>query len=182
MSQRVLIDANFLITFTDNIPAQKDHPLNRIPDLRERIDFLFMKLEQNEAEIVIPAVALAETLAWVEIDAEKVVTLLEGNAHIRVAPFDMRAAREFGIRFKEVKAEKSFGDRQRTKIKFDAMIVSIALVEKVSLVYTNDGQLRGTLKNFGIASCSYDDLPVPIGVQPMLPLPVDVDSGKSLTA
>ncbi len=117
---------------------RKDGP----DEQQKRAKFLFQKLEEEKAQVIVPAIVVAEYLVPVRQDERDRVAALLGES-FRVVPFDIRctvlAAQIFG-QFKKGKASKTVGGRDL--LKADAMIVASAKAAGASVFYTDDKRCR----------------------------------------
>ena len=99
MPLRVLFDTSFLSAMADPGSPVRQPPPGTKGTVSQRLDFLFQHLDEQDAEIVIPALALAEVLARGNASPDAVIPLLSRHARIRIVAFDQVAAIEFRVLF-----------------------------------------------------------------------------------
>jgi len=115
-----------------------------------RAQELLSELDEMDAEVLVPAVVVAEFLAG--IPKPQHVGLLEVlNRRFQLPPFDVRTAaiaaelwREAAERNPQLKelVQEAFPGTEKAKIKADMMILATALVRKADVLYTHDRQLK----------------------------------------
>ncbi|WP_343717069.1 hypothetical protein [Inquilinus sp.] len=159
----VAFDASVLVYL---VTPDADAPLDKAtgqPVVRcaDRVSHLIATLQREKATIVIPTTSLAEVFVRAGDAAPQWLAMLERNRHFRIADFDKRAAIEHAAR---QAARKRGGTKSpaadRRIAKFDDQIVAIAAVAGVSIIYSDDGDIRalagGQFEVKGIV-----DLPLP---------------------
>lgn len=115
-----------------------------------RAQGLFEDLDAADADILVPAVVVAEFLAGVPKPQH--VGLIEVlNRRFQIAPFDVRTAaiaaelwREAAERNPHLRQQiqEIFPGTERTKVKADLMILATALARGADVLYTHDGPLK----------------------------------------
>jgi hypothetical protein len=116
--------------------------------------------------VVVPTPVLAEVLVKAEEGAPGVLEQLQGQARVRVRPFDERAAVEVALMTREAltSGDKRTGsDQPWQKVKFDRQIIAIARVSGASRIYADDRGLVSFARSLGIEVVSTWELPVPEG-------------------
>lgn len=148
----------YVVTPEANAPIDKatGQPVARCAD---RVSYLIATLQRDKATIIIPTPSLAEVLVGGGDAAPGWLAMLERSRHFRIADFDKRAAVEHAAR----QAERKLGGKkavERRKAKFDDQIVAIAAVAGVSVIYSDDGDIR-TLAGTQFEVKGIADLPLP---------------------
>jgi hypothetical protein len=171
MTRRVAFDASFLAALTDQATPIRPGDDGGESETRDRLAYLIERLDEEDADLVIPTPALAEVLSVAGRDATAVLVELDQQARFRVVPFDQRAAIECGLQIQAMlKKRRGDGDAKQA-LKYDAMILAITLVEQATALYTDDMKLRDRAKAAGLAAFTFADLPArPLPSQPDLPL------------
>lgn len=124
--------------------------------LEERQFLLFEEtLEKNKSRIFIPTPVLAELLMG---PFKNCISSLSKN--VRILPFDEKAAIECAEIFKDTKQLKSEG-LVKNKIKFDCQILSIAKINDIDVIYSDDDQLINRASKVGVKVIRTADLEVP---------------------
>lgn len=168
----------YVVTPEASAPIDKatGQPVVRCAD---RVSYLIATLQRDRATIIIPTPSLAEVLVGGGDAAPGWLAMLERSRHFRIADFDKRAAVEHAAR----QAERKLGGKksvagERRKAKFDDQIVAIAAVAGVSVVYSDDGDIR-TLAGTQFEVKGIADLPLPPenpqGSLPFAAKPPDAD-------
>jgi predicted nucleic acid-binding protein len=144
----VAIDSQVLVWGVRNQGSQKQ---------LQRAQWLFQGLEQEEAQIVVPAVALSEFLTAVgPKDQENVVTTL--TARFIIAPFDVKCAALAARLFSEgkgvVKRGKPGG---RSTLRADALIIASAALSGARTFYSGDAKCRKLAQR--VSQLTVHDLP-----------------------
>lgn len=171
MTRRVVFDASFLAALTDETTPVRAVAGGTTEDTRDRLAYLIERLDDGGADVVIPTPALAEVLAVATRDPSATLATLDGQARFRVVPFDQRAATECGIRMREGLRGRGASEKGRVAVKFDAMILAVALVEQATVIYTDDDGLRRHSMAAGLEAVGFDDLPArPTPPQGELPI------------
>jgi predicted nucleic acid-binding protein len=159
MTRRVVFDASFLAALTDEATPVRAVTGGTPGDTRDRLAYLIERLDDGGADVVIPTPALAEVLSVATRDPSAALATLDAQARFRVVSFDQRAATECGIRIREGLRGRDAGQKTRPAVKFDAMILAVAIVEQATVIYTDDDALRRHAKAAGLEAFGFDDLP-----------------------
>ncbi len=159
MTRRVVFDSSFLAALTDEATPVRAVIGGTSDDTRSRLAYLIERLDDVTADVVIPTPALAEVLSVATRDSSGTLATLDAQARFRVVPFDQRAATECGIRIREGLRGRSSDQKSRAAVKFDAMILAVALVEQATVIYTDDDTLRRQARAAGLEAYGFDDLP-----------------------
>lgn len=167
-----VFDAAIMLLVTDNLAAappppdlaDKQDPAGRA---RDRLTFLFEKLDNERTSIVLPTPVLTELLALARSDVSATLAILNGLARIRIEGFGQRAA----IECAEMLRRMVRGSGARSKIKFDHQIVAIAKVAGATVVYSDDRDVKALCEREGLVCHGVWDLPPrPVDPQASLPL------------
>jgi predicted nucleic acid-binding protein len=146
--KRVCLDNHILIWGVRGYatPGQEDRV--------ERARDLIAELDEADAQVIIPAVVVAEFLAGVAKPQH--TPLLEVlNRRFQIPPFDVRTAavaaelwRDAADRSPSLKAlvQETFPGIEKAKIKADLMILATALVRKAEILYTMTAHWRSSRK------------------------------------
>lgn len=135
---------------------------------------LLEDLDASDADVLVPAVVVAEFLAGVAKPQH--AALLEVlNRRFQLPPFDVRTAAiaaelwrnaaERNPHLREIIRE-TFPGAEKAKIKADMMILATALVRKADVLYTHDGLLQ----KVATGHIEVRELPAPRPKQADLPL------------
>lgn len=152
----VAFDSSFLIPFFNSRFRDKGA-------LDPRIAHLMSTLDREKATIVVPAPALSELLIGAGEAAPKYISIINISARFKIAPFAERAAVEAAAAHREAirSGDKKEGSPSWAKIKFDRQILSIAIVEGVERMYTNDIDIKRLSSGGTIEVLRLEDLPYP---------------------
>jgi len=172
MTRRVVFDTSFLAPFLD--PTT---PIRPVPGLNEtgqrvRLTHFFGRCDAERAEILIPTPALAELLTLATREPQPILDLIDRQARFRIVPFDRRAATECSHLIRSGFDLAKSSRKPRGLVKFDAMILAIAVVEGATTLCTDDDDLRTLAERQGLSVFGLADLPPP----PQPELPFDVPS------
>ena len=122
------------------------------PELLERCDLLFKKLDKEKCRLFVPTVVMGE--AMVLLNETERISLLYSLAEkeLRLASFDLKAAQHFAIIqsrnldiVKKMKEDKNYTAKH---IKADIMIIASALSVDADLIYSNDAGLIKLARGF----------------------------------
>ncbi len=156
----VAFDASVLVYLLDEsaaAPAGRDGTV--VTDCQARVSNLIAELQRAKAKIIVPAPALAEVLVYGGAAAAGWLNILNTSRHIRITPFDEKAAVEYAV-MERMRMSAPRTSVTRAKAKFDAQIVSIARVEGADIIYSDDDDVKKLWRDDdqvrGIA-----DLPLP---------------------
>lgn len=115
-----------------------------------RAKALIAELEEQEDDILVPAVVVSEFLAGVP-KSQHTELLKVLSRRFQLPPFDVRAAavaaglwRDAAERNPHLRDQirEAFPDTPRVRIKADIQILGTALARNADVLYTNDGALR----------------------------------------
>lgn len=132
----------------------------------ERVTALLKSLSSSDA-IIVPTPVLAEVLVKAGEGAPAVFEALQGQARVRVASFDERAAIELAVM---TKMALSSGDKRGgsnepwQKVKFDRQILAIARVAGADRIYSDDAKLKEFASKVEMDVVSTWELPIPEGL------------------
>ncbi len=109
---------------------------------KRRADWLFQQMEDDDAQIIIPAVALSEYLTPVHPQKQRdVIARLQERFIIH--PFDVRCAELAARLFSHGRTLVRAGAKgERVCLRADAMIVATAAVYGASVLYSGDKKCR----------------------------------------
>jgi predicted nucleic acid-binding protein len=130
----------------------------------DRIAHLVEMLEKARAEIVIPTPALSEILVRAGDAGPEILDALQRQAVFSIKPFGVKAAVEVAERTrKAIQAGDRRGGTDETwaKVKFDRQIVAIALVERATVIYSDDKGVKSFGEEAGLRVVRTTDLPLP---------------------
>lgn len=140
MGKLVMIDSQIFIwgIKEQSVPEQED----KILSAKTFIDWL----SKNEDKILLPTPLIAEVLSPVPVSKHgQILKLIDKR--FQVAPFDSLAAMKcaelihLSLNDEEVKKYRSEHRVSKNKLKFDCMLVAIAITRKVDKIYTEDNDL-----------------------------------------
>jgi len=148
---QVLFDANILILLLQpDSPPLLDPKGNKPLTLANlRVEYLISKLSKARTKIIIPTPALTELLVHAD-EAENAWIQKLQQSPFRIASFDTRAAIECASAFRQFGKRGSGKRNPRAKVSFDRQIISIAKVEKVSELYSDDEDIYRYANGTGI--------------------------------
>lgn len=132
---------------------------------RERVLGLIARLSGTDT-LIVPTPVLAEVLVRAGDGGPAVLEQLQGQARIRVRPFDERAAVEVALMTQEaLKAGDKRGGSEQPwqKVKYDRQIIGIARVSGATRIYADDGGLASFARSVGMEVISTWELPIPEG-------------------
>jgi predicted nucleic acid-binding protein len=158
-----------------------------------RAQAFLRSLEEEGAQVLVPAIVLAELL--VRVPEEKHAAILqEVSQRFMVVPFDIPAASEFAKLFAKWNAKdaearsdqlgktapkdehKDMPNPGRSALKADLMILATAIVRGVSCLYTNDEALTRIAQQ-AKASLFVSEMPQPAE---QIPLDLKPDAASAL--
>lgn len=146
------IDNTFLTVLLNPKAAPRPDPGTgqAVTHCRQRIEALIDDLSKRHATLLVPAPSLAEALCATPA-IEAYFEGLQQFSAIELAPFDGRAAYEFGriIRKAIANGDKKSGQTDSWQhVKMDRTIVAIAVSRSATILYSDDTNQ----KNFAIAA------------------------------
>ncbi|QYK47378.1 MAG: PIN domain-containing protein [Phycisphaeraceae bacterium] len=155
-------------------------------DQRKRVGWLFRKLDDEHAQIVVSSVSVSEYLIRVD-PAKHAEAVAEISSRFIIHPFDARCVSLAARLFVDGKSQREMGkDDARKCLRADTMIVACAKAAGVLSLYSNDKGCRNLANGIGLDA--YDlpgqpeylcDLSDSAPSQPILPARL---SGRSLNA
>jgi predicted nucleic acid-binding protein len=105
----------------------------------KRARYLFNELEQDDAQIVVPSVVVAEYIAAIADQPERDQTVAEMSVRFILAPFDQRDALLAAQLWRDGKSKRELGSKgSRVCLRADVMIVATAVGHGAREFYTND--------------------------------------------
>lgn len=153
-----VLDTNILICFIQPDPPSRTE---RVP---ERVEYLLQRLDQDGASVVIPAPVLAELLLYANADEGAVRAELHRIPRVEFGPFNEVTAVELARlerKLQSAKISRSEFVGSRSKLKFDKLIIAIALRYELPTLYTDDDNLTKIAKRIGLRVTSSSQLPLP---------------------
>jgi predicted nucleic acid-binding protein len=118
---------------------------------RNRARYLFQQLEAEQAQVIVPAVVVAEYLYPVD-DSKKARVVAELTERFRVVPFDVRSAALAARLFAKAKPNAPQGiPGKRDCLKADSLIVASAASAGAKIFYSDDGNCRAMASGVLIA-------------------------------
>jgi hypothetical protein len=159
------IDNTFLTMLLNPNAAARSNPATGQPvsHCRQRIEALVDDLSRRNGTLLVPAPVLAEALCATE-SIEAYFNDLQQYAAIEVAPFDGRAAYEFGRMIRSAIAE---GDKRSGQtgswqhVKMDRAIIAIAVSRSATVFYSDDASQIEFATKIGLNVKSTWDLDLP---------------------
>jgi len=162
----VVFDSSFLILLLYPAARAPIDPNTKVAVThpRERVEGLIKQLGKAGETILIPAPVLGEILAHAGDAMEQYLEILKSSRHVRIVPFDERAAIESAILFgpgmqRRKKRGGATGDWQ--KVKVDQQTVAIARVYSARTIYSNDRDVVALCKGTGVSVERIEDVPIP---------------------
>lgn len=123
----------------------------------ERVEYLIRQLSRAKTKVLIPTPVLSEVLVHAGAASTQYLTLLN-QSPFRIVPFDTRAAINCAESIRSFKLKGQTGG-VRNKLKFDRQIVSIAQVENVEALYSDDGEMFRFGQQVGVKVVRTYELP-----------------------
>lgn len=163
----IVFDATILLLamFPDKVSPPIDDTTGKpVTFVKERIDAFIDSLEKDKKKIILPCPALSEMLVQAGKDADALISTIKGNNVFKIYPFDIPAAYEVAMMTRSALDD---GDKKGgiyapwQKIKYDRQIVAIAKVNRASIIYTDDPDIKSIAKTHNIETNGIADLPVP---------------------
>jgi predicted nucleic acid-binding protein len=152
-------------------------PPKPVSDLPARIQLLVDELEAAGAKVIIPTPVLSEFLVLTgPKDGASYLSDLSTSEVFDIKPFDTMAAIEASEMQRKAMTDgdKKAGSAQRWQVvKVDRQFVAIAKVNGVSVIYSDDDDVRKMAESVGIACKGVLDLPAPPAPDPQQPLAFD---------
>jgi hypothetical protein len=159
------IDNTFLTLLLNPWAAPRPNPATGQPisHCRQRIDALVDDLSRRNGTLLVPAPALAEALSASNV-IEAYFNDLKQYSAIEVAPFDGKAAYEFG---RIIRAAIASGDKRSGQtghwqhVKMDRAIVAVAVSRSATVFYSDDARQIAYANLAGLMVKSTWDLDLP---------------------
>lgn len=125
--------------------AMQDEAQPEHEEFAQRAKYLLRRCYETDVKVVIPAVVLAEFLAGLKPEQYSAVTQAMQKRFI-ITPFDLKAAMHYAQlwQLKQAWREDMLHKKQvtGTELRTDCMIVSTAVANGASCIYTHDERLR----------------------------------------
>lgn len=143
--------------------VQPDAPFST-DRVTERVLHRVKELGEKNTRVVIPAPVLAELLSYVDADEGTVQAELRKIKKVEFGKFDEFSAVELArlerdLRRSGVSSSEFFGSR--SKLKFDKLIVAIALCYEAPTLYSDDRNVVKIANRIGLNVVSSHQLPLP---------------------
>lgn len=141
MGQLVCIDTNVLIRgIKHNLVWQTNNPPSA-EQVEQMINFLEW-LDNEGAEVIVPAVCVAEFLMLIPQEEQpEVLTLIQKK--FKIVPSDAAAASHFGKIWRAYLASyDGTGNTPREKIKIDDLVLATAIAQKAATLYSTDNGIQ----------------------------------------
>ncbi|WP_052134345.1 hypothetical protein [Sphingomonas sp. 37zxx] len=136
-----------------------------VTNARERVVGLIAGMSAADT-LIVPTPVLAELLVRAGKGGPAVLEQLQGQARVRLCPFDVRAAIEVALMTQEAleSGDKRGGSGQPwQKVKYDRQIIAVARVAAAKRLYSDDRGLAAFARLVGMDVVSTWELPVPEG-------------------
>lgn len=160
----VVFDATILLLLLrPNAGRPVDSNGDPIPDIQERLNYLIQRLEATKTRIIIPTPVLSEVLVHAGAAGPDTLETLTRSTVFKIEPFDTKAAVEAALM---TKAAIDHGDKRGgvaaawAKVKFDRQIVAIGKVFNVTMIYSDDADVRALAEAENIPVTSLAGLPL----------------------
>lgn len=125
-------------------------------EMLDRAKWLFDALERDQAQIIIPSVAVSEYLTALDAKSHG-DTLAEITARFDVRPFDVHCASKAATLFVEGReAREMETENVRKCLRADSFIVATAVCAGATVLYSHDSDIRNLAERAGMAA---EDLP-----------------------
>lgn len=173
----ITVDSSALIMLINPAGIPPNDPLTKLPVVKgqERIEYFLSTLAPSDT-ILVPTPVLAEALVKAGEGAGEILGRINGEARLKVAPFDLRAAAETAVMTQEALAagDKSSGTGQPwQKVKFDRQIIAIARVARADRILADDSGLIRFARLIGMEAKSTWELDLPPEPEPNLFTPLE---------
>lgn len=114
----------------------------------QRAKWLFQQLEAQKAQIVLPAIALAEYLGHID-QADHVATIAAISERFLIMPFDVRCTSLAAQLFNAGNVGRPKGKPNSRKVlRADSLIVATAAMHGASIFYSHDVGCRSLASHF----------------------------------
>ena len=147
----VLFDTSILALLLRPDARPPTDPATKQPveHARRRVDYLVREISKARDKVIIPTPVLTEILYYAGNATDEVLTKLQQSPFM-LAPFGARAAVECADAMRRLGHKGKGKNNPQAKVKFDRQIVAIAVVESVSVIYSDDDDIFGYGKQAGI--------------------------------
>ena len=147
----VLFDTSILALLLRPDARPPTDPATKQPveHARRRVDYLVREISKARDKVIIPTPVLTEILYYAGNATDEVLTKLQQSPFM-LAPFGTRAAVECADALRRLGHKGKGKNNPQAKVKFDRQIVAIAVVESVSVIYSDDDDIFGYGKQAGI--------------------------------
>lgn len=113
----------------------------------KKAKWLFARLDEDGAQVIVPAVALSEYLTPIPFDLHK-RTIASISGEFLVAPFDIRCASLAAHLFNAGRHVRPMGlPDARKSLRADCLIVATAAMHGARVIYSDDSNLRSLAKH-----------------------------------
>jgi predicted nucleic acid-binding protein len=162
----VVFDTSMLILLLDDTirPPWNNISKQPVTFVKERIQGLIDFLDKNKEQVLIPTPALSETLVYASKARATYLGQFTKTAAFRIVPFGEKAAIEAAdMTAKALSQGNKRGDMLGCwlKIKHDRQIVAVAKAEGVSVIYSNDNDIKNIAELERIQVIDVASLPIP---------------------
>lgn len=163
--RKVLFDTTVLLVAMSPTPVPVVVNNQPVTDPKGRVDLLIKNLSANKDKIVIATPALSEALVPSGSQASAYVSRIARSRCFEIRDFDSSCAIEAAIMTNKARSsplgKKAGATGTWQKVKVDRQIVAIAKVYGVSVIYSNDDDLRALVAGTGIMMVGIESLPLP---------------------
>lgn len=162
----VLLDATMLLLLLyPKVPAPIDPSTGKvIVDPQKRMDYLIQCLQKTGTKIIVPTPVLSEILVRAGAAGAAYTSKLQSSSKFKIAPFDTHAAIEVALMAREDlgKRKKDINkDFPYAKLKYDRQIVAIGKTLGVTIIYSDDKQIKSLAEGRSIRVIQIGELPLP---------------------
>ncbi|MBM3779754.1 MAG: PIN domain-containing protein [Acidimicrobiia bacterium] len=174
---RVAFDA---VTLSALFHPKAEYPVavDRVPD---RLKLLVEELEAANAKIIVPTSVLSEFLVLADNDGPAYLAEIQGNDVYEIQPFDTVAAIEAArVQAKALAGgDKKSGTEQRWQVvKVDRQFIAVAKMHGVTVVYSDDKDVRKLAVQAGMTCRGVAELPAPPPPEAVTPSLVPASSNE----
>lgn len=111
-------------------------------DQIKRARWLFLELEEEKAQVLIPSVALSEYLSAIAVAKQAEVVAVLSRRFV-IPPFDVRCAALAAKMYQEGRTDRGKTTKaQRRCLRADSLILATAAVHGATVFYSNDSRCR----------------------------------------
>ncbi len=149
----VAIDAQVLVWAVLRSRQEQKDLSKRDQEMVRRAGWLIDDLEREEAQVVVPAIAVAEYLTPIAPERHRYV-LGKVSARYFIAPFDVKAVSIAASLFsigQKLRADKKGTEGNRRVLRADSNIIASAKASGATVIFSNDADLRKLAENVMIA-------------------------------